>query len=401
MGFKMKAFMVQEGTVEFPSGTTDAIRRQRSEVLLSKSAQCLLDCNCGWQLDTSRNATVTSFVDIPSIGTTPKQMPGLFFINTISGCKLFLSYFGTNIYSYGINNFGSTSNFRFNPTYRHGGLCASIIPEGSNSVFGDPTTSTFIPDDATRICGTAYGSSSSTTYSNAGYNPTSGYYYKFYIWATPTVFMIYITHHDTSDLGFWVTPIPIYACGKIFGSVANQSDNSIISKYGTIIFREESGSSGEAWATVIESSVANLVTNGGSFKVPGYTGSFGSKVCSICFSDSSGAWINGKVSSSAPYHNQTYFPAAFYALGVSSFSSSTDVLWSPIAVYMATSDISVHYIAPGCAFKGYLDTDLFRAAAFTSMPVSTRFDNGNFYYAKDTNSALILGWDPSNTVSGM
>lgn len=239
MGFRCKSFYVLAGSAEFPTGNTDELRRSRSETLLTKISQTLISCDCGWQLDTTKNATDTSYVDIPC-STGSKTYPGLFFVNTISGCKLFMSFFGDNIQNYGIKDFSGGDLVLFNNNKYHGGVCTSIIPSGSTSTFGDPTTSTFIPSDATRICGTFYRNTfnySSIRYA-AAYNPDSGYYYKYWVFATPYAVGFYANKKNGSNDPTLYSPI--YVSGKIFGAISHD-ETSRNAKYGTYIIRNMSG----------------------------------------------------------------------------------------------------------------------------------------------------------------
>ena len=97
------------------------------------------------------------------------NMPGLLLRNTESGCKMFISYCGSD-YSFSIKNFNECSNLRSSNGGMQCGLIISIIPDRSKSEFGDPSTETFIPDDATRLVGSSYNYSSV----NPANNPISG-----------------------------------------------------------------------------------------------------------------------------------------------------------------------------------------------------------------------------------
>ena len=61
MGLKFKRVNFTAGTTDFPTGDTDALRRTRSENVLKACVQAIIDCDCGWQLDNNKNATITDF----------------------------------------------------------------------------------------------------------------------------------------------------------------------------------------------------------------------------------------------------------------------------------------------------------------------------------------------------
>lgn len=392
MGFFMRSCYVLGGSEEFPTGTTDALRRSRSETLLTKCAQCLIDCGCGWQLDTTKSTSLTDYTDIPSLQTTPKYMPGLFFINTISGCKLFMSYFGTASWSYGIKNFNASNLAPFS-TNRHTGLCISIIPAGSESVFGDPTQNSFIPSDATRICGSFYSSlNSSGGGSSAAYSPENGTYYKYYILATSTAVAV-AASHGSSIPG--LPNAPIYATGRILGNLAHASDDASNANYATVMLRKRSSNydgDGEVFTTGMSTFVGGgNYTYSVGYNNEGSGSNIGSIYCTAAIARSNGTWINGS-SSTAPVRNVIHYTANPYLVNTC-VSSSSIAAWSPIAVASIAADLATYGVIPGNGFKGFLDTDLFRCAGAGTQ--GTTFDNDKLYYC-ETNKYLVIGWDPSN-----
>ena len=381
MGFIMRQAVVLAGSEEFPTGNTDALRVSRSKTLLTKCAQALIDCNVGWQLDTSKSATTTSYTDIPDKSGT-KNYPGLFFVNTISGCKLFMAYFGDSIYSYGIKDFSGGDVIPPSGDKNCGGLCISIISGESNQIFGNPTTETFIPSDATRICGTYYRQSSiSGEKYPAAYNPESSMYYWYNIMATDSAVCIYSSHTNSGNVG-WMA-CPIYATGKIFG-VISHSESFPNAKYGVVLFRVPT-STYEGWATIMTNTVA---VYSGTVKVPfGNTSYAGG-----CFARSDGTWVNGYSNNC----NATYFTSDIVLCDrYSTFNITGSYRWSMVGMTVSTtSNLDTLGVTPGNGFKGYLDTSLFRATSATIG--KSYFDNGNFISPEEDNSGWILGWDPSN-----
>lgn len=386
MGFKVRSFYVVAGSEEFPTGNTDALRQSRSRLLLTKCAQLLIDCGCGWQLDSTRSTSTSDFTEIPTRYNDTTTYPGLFFTNTISGCKLFMAYFGANVRTYGIKNFSGNDLLKYFGSDYHGGVCISMIPEGSESVFGDPLTTTFIPDDATRIVGTYY--SNSTSSSNkyaAAYNPTSGVYYKYWIGATPYCVITYVNHYSGDPPGFYV---PIYAVGRIFGTLAHD-ETTTNAKYGVFCFRFMTGAD-EGWATLINCSATCFDS---TLAVPGLgfskTGTIKSYDTAGSFSNTSGAWINGNDYAN---YNVIFYVENKEQLSPAMFNISGSSRWRALSMAVVSSDLTTYGVSSGDGFKGYLDTDLFRAAYATR---GQTFDNGAFICPENGNN-LIIGWDSSN-----
>lgn len=382
MGFKCKVCNVLGGSEEFPTGSTNALQRQRAEVLIKKCAQCLLDCNVGWQLDTSRCATLDSFINIPNLSTNYLDAPGLLFTNSISGCKLLMFYEPNNM---GTKNYNSSSSFLYSTSTYHSGLCCSMIPGNSSSVFGDPTTETFYPNDATRVVGTYYRSGSPSHNAPAAHNPQSDMYYTYYILATSECVAICSTYGSSAST---TNPaVPIYAVGKIFGMLTNSSDSTPQSKYGTIVFRVETLGY-EAWAAVICTAVSAY--NNQDYTCIGWYRQ-SSNYCPICFTNAQGEWINGVNTSNR--RKNYYFPMHYTMLSPYQFNISGSIAWCPISAQTTADDISNIGVVTGNGLKGFLDTDLFRAISNGSAGL--RFDDHKFYIP-ETNIGLAIGWDPSN-----
>jgi hypothetical protein len=393
MGFKVRSFYVQAGSAEFPTGDTDALRRSSSETLLTKCAQALIDCDCGWQLDTTKSATLTSYTDIPSRNSTPQYYPGLFFTNTISGCKLFMAYFGAETYNHGIKDFSGNDLVKFASNFRYSGVCVSIIPEGSSSVFGDPTTSTFIPTDATRICGTFNITTSSTGVNSVAYNPTAGMYYRYYIGATPHTIFVSVNYDNAAPPGGKIY-VPVYTTGRIIGELAHKSDNLNTAKYGTLLFRVPPDTShGEQWAAT-NFSRYYLYSGIGYIDVPGNGFNsdyqYGYLQHSVVITKADGTWINTTGTST----NVIYYTPDVNALLKEVHNSSSDARWTPLAVTVLSNNLTTNGIIPGDGFKGYLDTDLYRAGSLQTRGVL--LDEGKFLV---TQQGLYIGWDPSNDVT--
>ena len=392
MGMRWRSYYITagSGTGQLPVGNTDALRQTRSEMLLTACGQLLLDCNVGWQVDTSKCSSLTDYVAIPTASGN-KTYPGLFFTNSISGCKLFMAYFGDEIHYNGIKDFSGNDLLKFyNYTY-HGGICISIIPEDSQNTFGDPTTTTFIPSDATRICGTFYRRTFNYSTINyaAAYNPTDGRNYVYWIGATPYTVIIYVNHYDGAVPGLY---IPVYATGKIFGDLAH-TYNSESQKYGTVCFRNLSGDD-ESWALPLFSSIANPIGTANGIKVPGYsaftTNTWSNLDTCGAFTNSSGGWING--------NNGSNRSTILFTVGVEPIikkafdTTGGSTRWVPLAMMVLANDLSTYGVVSGDGFKGYLDTSLFRCAVATRGQTF----NDNSFICLENEYSLLVGWDSSN-----
>lgn len=388
MGFKFKKVIFTAGDSNFPTGNSDVLRRTRSENIISACAQAIIDCNCGWELDTDKNQTITSYTDIPTrIGD--KNYPGLFLVNTESKCKLFMAHFGDEVSSCGIKDFSGNDVYMFHgPNYKYvGGLCMSMIPDGSNSTFGDPTTTTFIPSDATRIAGTAW---RYTTYYADSYNPTSGTKYVYGLFVSPYVIVTSATHRGTSES--WSLANPIYGIGRIFGALAHEEDNAVNSKYGFVYFRSEpdTNSIGEGFYPDIRWQTTYILESYQLTWIVGCDPRANPVSVNGCISAADGSWLNGTDWSSrnVPMYVESYSQLA----NTVHKNNSTSKRWVPLAMSAVARDLDSFCVIDGDGFKGYLDTDIFRCSISTSDQL---YDNGKFICAGDQ-SNLLLGWDPSN-----
>lgn len=384
MGFIAKDIYVVAGSTDFPVGTDYSLQLQRSKYLLTRCAQALIACNVGWQLDTSRNATDTSYTDIPCEGGN-YVYPGLFFRNTISGCKLFMAYFGSNPLYNPIKKYPN-SVFVCNGWNNHSGLCLSMIPDGSTSEFGDPTSSTFIPSDATQIFGTFPINSNYQNPKVAGADPGNGYSYAYWILATPYCIAVYPNHNENG-----ITPIGIYcptfACGRIFGFISHPKTTNN-ARYGVISFRN-CPSQYESWVSVNNTDVTVF---GSAFYIAEYIDS-NRPIASVSKSD--GSWLGYESGVGCTVMTTV----DRYRLSLTkTYQDQNSFRWSPIAVSARTfyDDSPSYSIYNGDGFKGYLDTELFVSVANKPRGV---YASGK-YCIPEENVGYMIGWDASNNING-
>lgn len=384
MGFKYKKFTFVGGSESFPTGNSEALRQQRSKEILKNAAEALIATDTGWILDSSRNATTSDFSSVPCMSGS-KTFPGLFFINSMSGCKLFMAYFGGSHESTDvINNFGDNNNLYYlsSTTSSICGLIVSIIPSGSFNSFGASFNSDFLPQDATRLVGTCFYTSVGSFYTTHAFNPTSGDKYTWGILATPFVVGVGSSKSDGISS-------PVYITGRIFGELAHNEDKAVNAKYGTVFFRmTTSNGVTEGWSGDISSNMSYF--GGTSTRVPGRptdNGNISANNCCGVFSKPDGTWVNGTNGSSYIVLLITSNP---FLLSNKVFSANSNTWWQPLLMLVMTNDLSTYNVVPGDGFKGYLDTDLFRCGL---GDYGTLFDNGNFIKAnEDIYNNLILGW---------
>lgn len=396
MGFKFKRVDFTAGTTDFPTGSTDALRRTRSENVLKACVQAIIDCNCGWQLDSTKSTSITDFTDIPC-RTGANLSPGLFLINSQSGCKLFITY---NAYSANesVKDFSGSDVYRCNSGSDRfvSGLCVSVIPDDSLNNFGDPTTTTFIPNDATRIVGTVNrhgGGSSGQSYC---YGPSSGYIHSWGLFVTPYVIAVSANRDQSNPPNL---SIPAFFAGRIIGTLAHQELWNH-SKYGMFCMRtcDDSTSNTEGNNSVIYNSFSIGSGSNTNFFGKDMRGvpSFNQAYVYVCGAivKSDGTWING--SDLTNYYVTSYVSDPYQLSGyVFNSTGNGKSRWSPIAITCVSSDLSTYGVVDGDGFKGYIDTDLIRCALGT---YGQTFDNGNFICI-DSNMKILIGWDSANTDS--
>lgn len=391
MGFKFKRINLVGGSTDFPTGDTDALRRTRSETILTKCVEAILACNCGWAMDTAHNATVTDFANVPC-RSGAITFPGLFLMNTQSGCKMFIAYFGGNQTANNcIKDFKNGDPpydlYYYGETYM-GGLCISVLPSGSSSSFGHAFDSSFMPNDATRIIGTTLYYTTSSSETSFGCNPTAGYIYSWGLFVTPYAISVSCAEGNGSlgQIG-----IPTYAAGRIIGVIGHDEDNAVNAKYGVLLFRSGESSTAQCEGrTALFSNtytVFNLTTPNILGKRIG-TGQFYADTCaSIC--DANGNWFRAGNSIVNPgFYTQDIFSTSGYF-----FHKTNECRWSPFAVCAPSTDISNYSVYNGDCFKGLVDTDLFRAATVSNY--GNTFDGGSFI-SLDSNAAFLIGWDSGN-----
>ena len=381
MGFKFKRINFTSGDTNFPGKSTTAESQTCAKSIVKGVADALIAMNIGWAVDTDYNSSTDDFSDVPDANNSG-PWPGLFLINSTSGCKLLVCYNG-GAYSFP-NLSGNDIVHNGNEYYYLSGLIMSIIPSGSLSSVGSTFDSSFLPSDATRIIGT------STTQYNIVYRQNSGDHYSYGIYATDSCVGVVVGRSNIQNLPNLKTPN--YFVGKIIGDLFNTSDNSNNAMYGSFLCGNVPGSSMYETCSGFPSQTQYNTSD--YFYVMGYRGgslTHGSySAGSIAKSD--GTWANGY------YYNHacTYiWPSNNPEIILSPYSYNSSntgkSVWIPFQIFVSTNDFSTYGITADCGLKGNLDSSLFRCAIGT---YGQQFDNGNFICCNDYN--FLIGWDPNN-----
>lgn len=388
MGFKFKRFDLTVGSEDFPTGSGDEQLLIRCKSIVRGFAQKLIEMNIGWQLDFSRNESVTDYAEVPDDSTG--KWPGLFLVNTTSGCKLFVCYIGgQNCY---LNNFSGSDILQNYYDKDIAGLCMSMIPSGSSDSFGLEFDASFLPGDATRIYGTASNGGYTIAY---GVSDAGGYICSCGVYATEYVVSVVFGASDDGN----ATPLrePSYAVGRILNTLSHEEDNGNCAKYGVFCIRNTSSDStivgtisgldrgypNYGTINVFSHDIDYIGDNSQSFYACG----------SVC--QANGTWLSG-YSDNPESCVKVYLSSAF-ELNYRIFNSNGTgkSRWIPFAMAIYSEDLTTCGVVPGDGVKGYLDTDLFRCANST---YGQQFDNGNFIAISESYN-LLMGWDPTNTDS--
>ena len=396
---KFKRVNFYGGSTDFPSGSS--YRYEKSCKIVTDIADALISMNIGWDVDTTRSTSTTDYTQIPPrSGST--TYPGLFLKNTVSNCKLFICYFAT-LCTETISLFDNNSLLNFgkvNPNYT--GLMMSMIPGESTQVFGDPNTTSFLPQHATRLVGTVHYYNTSSSYNKqrtiAGY-PLSGYTYTYGLWATDSVIAVGAYEAQGSTPSIFE---PCYIVGKIMGTLAHSTeDNAPNAMYGVLLLKD----------IYSVSNINNDNTLESLFGIRSYS--------PYLFGNNSNTFISCPITSNIDFFSEKHIPVSSVAKSNGDYingcnysnclctfapvdivqsseyvfsNQSGSIRWTPYSVFCVSSDLTTNGIISGDGFKGYVDTSLLRCAHGIH---GQTYDSGNFVCCSLYN--LLIGWDPNNT----
>lgn len=418
MGFKYKkvTFTVGDGTYPNISGSTDyAGLRAREQAVVKGVVQAIIDCNEGWALDTTRNATMDDFFDVPRVDRASSYWKtGLFLTNSTSGNKLFICYVngqksagicyasGGNVSRYD-DGYAKVYNSSANGYTAICGLIMSMIPGDANQSFGQTLDNTFLPTSATRFIGTMSGPYYNSSTTNYGYIVTnsSGFTFNYRLLVTP--YCIAVGKED-SGMG---TPHGVlsYAIGRILGTLANSTDTSAQSKYGTIVFTNatsnySSSALNEGSTYMFRSSYTAMTSfsaGSSSLSIYGLTpnttwkNDFGASGATPAFAFNSVARVDGTwIQNDAHNGVAMTYDCVSSLCPVTNSQTDNSARWVPIAMQAFSDDLTTYGVVTGDGFKGYLDTDLFRIAYGT---LGQLWNNGAFLSLENY---LMIGWNSAN-----
>lgn len=406
MGFRFKRFDYVGGVAPWTGGTDTTSQVTRSQAVCKDFADFIIACGKGWQLDTSRNATTSDFVSVPiwnKSGTVQSfSAPGLFFTNTVSGCKLFLCVAGFNSY-YGIalDNQYLLNEYTTTDRILQNGIILSMIPGGSNNDFGSSFDSSFLPSDATQITGSSWSASPSydvginyIAYNGSGNNYLYGLFVDSHCVGLGAD---YTTDGSVPSLNL------AYFAGRVVGTLAHESDTLPQARYGVLRFQSNAGASGSNntqdevyynyYSTTETVSSFGAVFNA-SVNITTSTPTTIRRTFGGALFAADGTRRDGRNSA-----NVRYYPHTAFALASNSIMTNASALgamrWVPFEFGVVSGDLATNGVVPGDGFKGYLDTELFRRANVTFNQL---YNNGTFICASDA-YGMLIGWDPTNTDS--
>lgn len=341
---------------------------QRCYSIIDVIGNMITTSGTGWSYD-SRTPAGT-YIQIRQRDDASVLYPIQYFVNS-SGAKLMVmvyNYYRNYIYSYArpwicnknyfitewMNNQTDYYNYGVIPT----GVSMAIIPAGSSSEFpnsipSDDTT-VWMPNDAIPLVVENGNFSTFTDYSPiANVSMSNTLSIGLFI---DSEFISYLSSYSTTSIRSNLTPR--YAIGKIFGTLAHSDDNLYTSKYGAIKFYFNN------YNLYYGYGLGGQTVNFYGYGL--YNGNSDNDKLLCCFFDKNGNRLN--------FRNRFAPSQADLLTSGLMVNASTDVLrWTPIAVGHFYDD--TNNVVTGDGFKGYLDTNLFRAALGNYCQL---YNNGNF-----------------------
>lgn len=373
-------YKAAEWSVTIKTSTTASVTEESAKLIIKNVCNLIIQCEPHWTHDADYTVTEDDFIKISSGTSNLYQEYAHFLINTATGSRLLVCYkLG------GYETIPDVCCCHGNGGYTFAtGLCFSIIPGGSNSVWdisNDCTTIAMIPNEATLLlgpCNLKNNTSSSPSGSPILRSTNSSAqtrYLKYTVIAKEDQIVILLARTGSGDMSNCI------CIGKIFGELCNETDNAYNSKYGAILFSDSaSGISEYVNADNMWLNTRTTIRYGGA--------------CVVCyFRDTT---LTRPIQYNDP-HSITECTSTngyvYTGLRTSSVTSGKTAFCA-LNLSHSTDDANSYGVVPGNCFKGYLDTDLVRAV-YCGFPYDTKFDGGNFIYA---GGGIALGWDPSNSI---
>ena len=383
---------------DLPQVTNDRV------VAVTKAiCEMIVGSDTGWTYDERTPADTYIFVPARSSDYYNFQFPVSYLRNTENGAKLMVStWFSGRPGQYGGGYANTAPYFSYrnylypyyfsshvdeNGSYSINqlGIMMSMIPAGSNSEFPsvipNDFTTKFIPDDAiplvTECCYINSGNWIGTDDCYLG-KVVSGGIYSCAVLVDSEFVMLFGGVSSTS-----VRPLvqPIYALGKIIGTLAHENDSSISSNYGAIRFIQKVGTNLSFSRNI---NGTNISFDGRNFELTvGDNYNFFYNNTYAVFFDENGTLIPTCC---------TYGPSGVELLSnaIANDASTNYTRWCPFAVTTLYDPVN-NGVVPGDGFKGYLDTNLFRCAVCTA---GNFYNNGQFVGLSNN---MLVAWDQTAT----
>lgn len=367
---------------ELPKGINE-----RCQTVVKVLGEMIVGSDTGWNYD--ERTPANSYIYVPSRNNSCRFAVSYF--RNISGAKLMImafvpsessigSYdnlpyfsFKNYLYPYDFKNYLESSD---NHQIQQTGVMMSMIPAGSNSEFPNTIpndyTTKFIPDDAIPLVTEACDSSSGYIQSQYSYfgSVSSNNIYSIGI-LIDSEFVMFMSGLSTTSTRSNLAPI--YALGKIIGTVAHENDSNICSHYGAIRFNKTKS---DAFVFSYNLNGANNTFYGR--KVSDSNSGFNSNAYAVFFNE-----------------NGTLIPTwcAYGPYGVdvlcnsiTNDSAANYTRWCPYVMTTLYDPVN-NGVVPGDGFKGYLDTNLFRCAIGTT---GNYYNDGAFVCVGGN---MLVAWD--------
>lgn len=394
MGFRFKRFDYVGGVAPW-----NGSEYNRGAATLTDFADFIISCGKGWSLDTSRNATTTSYIDVPMVdisgNSTSFVSPSLFFVNA-NGAKLFLNCCGGSTYcAISVGKDHLMLDVPYSVTHpNYTGIVMSMIPAGSSNTFGLSFDNSFLPSDATYIFGSAlFASTGDGTQQNFMCHNTSGKNYSYGLFVDSCCIGI----GGGCDSSITPTIKPGYFIGRVIGTLAHEESTNQ-AQYGIIKFYDSCNevASDVEFKNATRSTYASLTNFGANFsqainQSTSYSNIYGA--CCGSYFKANGNRIDGRNGANVRFYPHASILAENSKLSSQALSGANR--WVPFEAGVISNDLSTNGIVTGDGMKGYLDTDLFRCA---QCNLNQLYANGAFIGADETYH-LMLGWDATNTDS--
>lgn len=353
-------------------GSTDD-KRSRAQEILQRVANLLLNTSTGWVLDPDHNLT-----------TNPEDQTYL--LDGNGGYGTYFLFFKNNngvapceklMVGYSINGYypGTPFGYPYSATdacCRTIGLFCSMIPAGSNEIFGsDPSAEGFLKTVATKVHGSFVRSNSfQNSYTVAWRNAAATTYRAMVVTDGKTVvFRIHTYNNNVGNMWFVGPVIETLA----HPSMDIASTSKILSKH---FYYNTQSEAGDYYPNYTYNNFWQNITD--TYNQFRSEDMFNAENKHLHSSDGHGLFFT---SDSQLISNL-----------ISNSTISGFNRWVAISCGVMSPDPTTHYIVPGDGLKGYIDTNFLRRVD-TSYSIGQTFDDGNFVYIGD---GLAMGWDEHN-----